>query len=69
MVLTALTKILGTIYLLTVAALLVLFVFAILRGRGGEASLPAALGLIFGWPLVLLNEHQRKRLWKILNPT
>lgn len=68
MVLTALTKTLGTIYLLTVAALLVLFVFAILRGRGGEESLPAALGLIFGWPLVLLNERLRSRLWKIINP-
>lgn len=68
MVLTALTKALGTIYLLTVAALLLLFVFAILRGRGGDESLPAALGLIFGWPLVLLNARQRKRLWKAVTP-
>lgn len=68
MVLTALTKILGTIYLLTVAALLMLLAFAILRGRGGDEPLIALLGLIFGWPLVLLNAQQRKRLWRTLNP-
>lgn len=68
MVLTALTKTLGTIYLLSVAALLLLFVFSVLRGRGGDESLPAALGLIFGWPLVLLNARQRRRLWKLVNP-
>lgn len=69
MVFTALTKTLGTIYLLSVAALLLLFVFAVLRGRGQSENLVVTLGLIFGWPLVLLNGRQRERLWRAINPT
>lgn len=68
MVFTQLTKTIGTVYLLTVALLLLLYVFAVVRGRGQGEALPAVLGLIFGWPLVFLNARQRARLWNTLNP-
>lgn len=67
MPLTALTRAVGTIYLMGAAILLILFLYAILRGRS-DAGLGITLGLIFGWPLVLLNDRLRARLWDAVKP-
>lgn len=67
MPLTAMTRFAGTLYLMGAAILLVLFLYGLLRGRG-DVGMGMALALIFGWPLVLLNERLRSRLWKIINP-
>ena len=50
------------------AVLLVLFLYAMLRGRGEGVGMVEGLGLIFGWPLVLLNPRLRARLWTLVSP-
>jgi hypothetical protein len=67
MPLTAMTRLVGTVYLLVSAVLLLLFLYALVRGRG-DVGIGTALALIFGWPLVLLNDRLRTRLWKAVNP-
>ncbi|MCB9979272.1 MAG: hypothetical protein H6862_06695 [Rhodospirillales bacterium] len=65
--LTLMTRFLGTLYLMVSAGLLLLFLYAIVRGRA-NVSMVGTLALIFGWPLVLLNDRLRRRLWTAINP-
>lgn len=65
--LTLMTRFLGTLYLMVSAGLLLLFLYAIVRGRG-NVPIVGTLALIFGWPLVLLNDNLRRRLWTAINP-
>ena len=63
-----LTKILITLYLSGLILMLVFSAFAAVRTKMTPNQFKEVLGLIFMWPMTLLNEKMRLRLAHLLNP-
>jgi F0F1-type ATP synthase membrane subunit a len=64
----SLTKAIITLYVLGVVSMLFFSAFATVRTKLTPSQFKEVLGLIFMWPMTLLNEKMRLRLAHLLNP-
>lgn len=63
-----LTKALISIYLLVAVGMLIFAAFATIRNKLTSNQFQEVLGLIFMWPMTMMNEKMRLRLGRLLNP-
>lgn len=63
-----LSKALISIYLLIVVGMLIFAAFAAVRNKFTLKQFQEVLGLIFMWPMTMMNEKMRLRLGRLLNP-
>lgn len=64
----SLTKTIITLYVLGVVGMLIFSAFATVRTKLTPKQFQEVLGLIFMWPMTLMNEKMRLRLAYLLNP-